>query len=60
MSVLLIDSEFMQYWSKLTVLEMRKKMIEQEREKYLRGEGASYSWEEVKQMAVNKEKRHAI
>jgi hypothetical protein len=83
MSAPLVDSEFMQYWSRLTVVEkesllsvaknyvqlkqegissdeMRKKMIEQEREIYLRGEGASYSWEEVKQMAVNKEKRHAI
>lgn len=83
MTAPLVDSEFMQYWSKLTVVEkesllsvaknyvllkqegissedMRKSMIEQEREKYLRGEGASYSWEEVKQMAMHKEKRHAI
>lgn len=83
MTAPLVDSEFMQYWSKLTVVEkesllsvaknyvqlkqegmssddMRRRMIEQEREKYLRGEGKSYSWEEVKQMAVNKEKRHAI
>lgn len=38
----------------------RKKLILSEREKYLRGEGKSYSWNEVKEMALNKEKRHAI
>jgi len=31
------------------------KIVEEERAKYLRGEGRTYSWEEVKQMA--KEKR---
>ncbi len=40
--------------------EERKKLVHSEREKYLRGEGKSYSWDEVKQMAMNKEKRHAI
>jgi len=36
---------------------LRKKKIEEERKKYLNSEGKSYSWEEVKQMAINKEKR---
>ena len=31
-----------------------------EREKFLHGEGKSFSWDEVKQMALNKEKRNAI
>lgn len=39
---------------------LRRKLIQSEREKYLRGEGKSYSWDEVKQMAVNKEKRNAV
>jgi len=39
---------------------MRSKIIQEEREKYFRGEGRSYSWEEVKEMAINKEKRNAI
>lgn len=74
-----LDNEFMQYWSKLTVVEkesllnvaknyvllkdeeadltvMRRKMIQEEREKYFRGEGKSYSWEDVKQMAIDKKK----
>lgn len=38
----------------------RRKLILAERQKYLRGEGKSYSWEEVKQMAINKGKRNAI
>jgi len=38
----------------------RKKLIQLEREKYLRGEGQSNSWNKVKEMAMNKEKRHAI
>ena len=40
--------------------DMHKRMIKRKREEYLRGEGISYSWEEGKQMAVNKEKRHAL
>lgn len=39
---------------------LREKLIRIEREKYFRGEGNSYSWDEVKQMAVNKENRHAL
>jgi hypothetical protein len=78
-----LDTEFMQYWSRLSQVEkesllvvaknyvllkeehddddfLRKKIIRQEREKYLQGEGVSYSWEEVKEMAANKQKRHAL
>jgi hypothetical protein len=39
---------------------LRKKLIRQEREKYLKGEGVSYTWDEIKEMALNKEKRHAL
>ncbi len=38
----------------------RKNLILQERKKYINGEGKSYSWDEVKLMAIDKEKRHAI
>lgn len=78
-----LDNEFMQYWSKLTLVEkesllnvaknyvllkdeeadlteMRRQLIQEEREKYFKGEGKSYSWDEVKQMAIDKEKRNAI
>ena len=36
--------------------DARRKLIFAEREKYLAGTGKSYSWEEVKQMAVNNQK----
>ena len=35
-------------------------MLQERIEKYERGEGKSYSWDEVKEMAMNKDKRHAI
>jgi hypothetical protein len=40
--------------------EQRRKLIKAEREKYLRNEGQSYSWEDVKEMALNKNKRNGL
>ena len=40
--------------------EFRKNLIEEEREKYLRGEGQSYSMEEVRNMALNKDQRNGL
>ena len=37
-----------------TLMDKRKLLIREERERYLRGEGKSYSWEEVKKMATGK------
>lgn len=77
-----LDSEFMQYWLRLSlgqkesllnvaknfvglredtdVIDMRKQLIQEERQKYLREEGKSFSWEEVKEMAINKDKRNGL
>lgn len=83
MAAPLLDNEFMEYWSKLSVVEkesllhvaknyvelkethtdnsdVRKKLILQEREDYLQGKGKAYSWNEVKEMAINPQKRNAI
>ena len=38
----------------------RKKLVLAERENYIKGEGKSYTWDEVKAMAINKVKRHAV
>ena len=38
----------------------RKQLVMEERAKYLKGEGKSLSWDEVKGMAVNKEKRNGL
>lgn len=40
--------------------DLRKQLIQEERQKYLQGEGRSFSWEEVKEMAVNKDKRNGL
>lgn len=40
--------------------DLRKKLIQEERERYLRGEGKSYNWSEVKSMALNKEQRNGL
>lgn len=39
-----------------TASDNRKHLIEEERAKYLRGEGRSYSWEEVKKIAISKDR----
>lgn len=36
--------------------DARKKLIFAERDRYLAGSGKSYSWEEVKNMAINNQK----
>ena len=38
----------------------RKRLINAERENYLSGTGKSYSTDEVREMAINKDRRHAI
>ena len=76
-----LDTEFMECWSQLGLVEkesllsvaknylhlreegndgdlIRKGIIQKEREAYLKGQGVSYSWQEVKEMAVNKHTRH--
>lgn len=81
MAAHLLDSEFMHYWSKLTVIQKesllsvaknfvhveqedisdhRAKLIEAEREAYLNGDGKNFTWQQVKEMALHKEKRNAL
>ncbi len=81
MAAPVLDNEFMQYWSKLTVTEkesllsvakqfvqlksedgadLRKQIVMEERASYLKGEGKSYSRDEVKDMTANKEKRNSL
>ncbi len=40
--------------------ESRKQLVMEERAKYLKGEGKSYSWEEVKNIALSKDRRNDI
>lgn len=38
----------------------RKKLIMAERKRYLKGEGKSYAWEDIKAMAIDKTKRNEL
>ena len=40
--------------------DLRKQLVMEERAKYLKGEGKSFSWDEVKDMAIDKEKRNGL
>ena len=40
--------------------ESRKQLVMEERAKYLKGEGKSYSWEEVKNIALSKDRPNDI
>jgi hypothetical protein len=81
MAAPVLDNEFMEYWSKLTVTEkesllnvakqfvqlksedrddLRKQLVMEERANYLQGQGKSLSWDEVKEMAIKKEKRNGL
>ncbi len=39
---------------------LRRNLVKEERAKYLRAEGSSYTWEEVKEMAADKQKRNGL
>jgi len=60
-SLLIVAKNYVQ--SKLEesdIDDLRKNIIQQERENYLQGKGQSYSWEQVKALAQDKSKRHAL
>jgi hypothetical protein len=40
--------------------DLRKQLVMEERATYLNGEGKSFTWDEVKNMALNKEKRNGL
>jgi hypothetical protein len=42
------------------VIDLRKKIIEEERNNYIQGKGHSYNWEQLKNMARNKADWHVI
>ena len=54
------EAIYIMFESEMDTDLQRKKLIEAERTHYLNGEGKSYSWDEVKQMALDKTKRNVI
>ena len=59
-SLLNVAKNFVGIREEDNAVDLRKKLIQEEREKYLRVEDRSFSWEEVKVMASNKERRNAL
>ena len=59
-SLLSVAKNFVGLREDADATDLRKKLIQEEREKYLRGEGESYSWSVVKNMALNKEQRNGL
>jgi hypothetical protein len=59
-SLLNVAKNFVGIREETDVADLRKQIIQEERQKYLRGEGKSFNWEEVKEMALNKDKRNGL
>ena len=59
-SLLSVAKNFVGLQNETDVIDFRKKLIREEREKYLQGEGKSFSWQEVKNMALNKDQRNGL
>lgn len=56
-SLFVIARNYVQLKADDNMDELRKKLVQEERAAYLRGEGKNMSWEEVKQKAIHKEQR---
>jgi hypothetical protein len=59
-SLLNVAKNFVGLREETDAVDLRKQLIQEERQKYLRGEGKSFSWDEVKSMALNKDKRNVL
>jgi hypothetical protein len=59
-SLLNVGRNFVCLREETDTIDLRKRFIVEEREKYLRGECRSFNWEEVKTMAINKDKRNGL
>ncbi|HVY73614.1 MAG TPA: hypothetical protein VG890_02225 [Puia sp.] len=58
-SLLSVARNFVELKEETDINERRKNIILEEREKYFRGEGNSLTPEQVRQMAMRKDKRNA-
>ena len=59
-SLLSVAKNFVGLRDETDTINLRKKLIQEEREKHLSGESKSYSWAEVKSMALNKDQRNGL
>jgi hypothetical protein len=59
-SLINVAKNYVQLKESEDVTSARQKLVQMERDAYLRGEGKSYSWEQVRQMTIDKDKRNAL
>ena len=58
--LLSVAKNFVGLQDETDMADLRKKLIQEEREKYLQGDGKSFSWQEVRNMALNKDQRNGL
>lgn len=58
-SLLSVAKQYVQLKSE-DAADLRKQLVMEERANYLKGEGTSLSWDEVKDKAINKERRNGL
>jgi hypothetical protein len=56
-SLFVIARNYVQLKAEDDLDDLRKKLVQEERAAYLRGEGKSLTWQEVKQQAIHKDQR---
>lgn len=54
-----VEAMYTLFKKEMDIESQRKILIQAERQYYLNGEGESNSWEDVKNMALNKKERNA-
>jgi len=59
-SLLSVAKNFVGLREETDTVDLRKRLIQEERERHLQGESKSFSWAEVKRMALNKDQRDGI
>ena len=59
-SLLSVAKNFVGLSHESDAIDLRKDLIREEREKYRRGEGKSFTWDEVKSLALHKDQRGGL
>jgi hypothetical protein len=59
-SLITVAKNYVQLKDEENVTDIRKKLIQAERESYLKGGGQAFSWQQVKDMALDKKQRNAL
>ena len=59
-SLITVARNYVQLKGGEDISDARRRIIQEERAAYLRGEGKSFSWQQVKEMSLNKDRRNTL